>query len=83
MAPVWACVDRPRFVGAPKQGAAHQRGDYATGVRRSRPTPRRQPSTAATQARSAGRQLVMFWHERVAARGRAGKPDKAGATSDE
>jgi hypothetical protein len=71
-------VLRPRFVGAPKQGAAHQRGDYATGVRRSRPTPHRQPSTEANRVRSAGRQLVMSLHERVAAWGRAVSPTKRG-----
>jgi hypothetical protein len=49
---------RPRFVGAPKQGAAPQRDDYATGARRSRPTPCRQPEHRSHQDEErSGRQL--------------------------
>jgi hypothetical protein len=84
----WARALPPADVGAPKQGAAPQRGDYATGVRRSRPTPCSQPEAPRPQARKAeGRQLRLALANAcpsiafaggVAARGRAAPPDICG-----
>ena len=81
---------RPRFVGAPKQGVPPQRRDYATGARRSRPTPCRQPEHRSHQDEErSGRQLCQTFqllHSCERQSGGAGsgdKPDKAGATREE
>ena len=82
-------VLRPRFVGAPKQGAASQRGDYATGVRRSRPTPCRQPEHRSHQTRSAAAAsfarciIVDSYYRQSGGAGSGGSPDKAGANCKE
>jgi hypothetical protein len=65
-------------------------GALGATVRRSRPTPCRQPEHRSHQTRSAAaasfaRCIIVesFFIGKVAARGRATKPDKAGANGEE
>jgi hypothetical protein len=78
----------PPFCRSPKQGAEPQRGDYATAsAQPADPVPPARAPQASAEERS-GRQLCQMHNcekllnGKVAARGRAVEPDKAGATNE-
>ena len=76
-----SCVQEkntPRFVGSPKQGAARQRGDYATASALPADPVAPGPEHEASRRSAKGRQFRICFASGMATRGRADSPTKRG-----